>query len=87
MLRSDYSLLGPFARADVRYYAGGAVLTGHLAGAPVSKVFSEADSDEYVFRVARTLAFDGRWPRVQNPQTGVTLLDLPAVLLPQEACA
>lgn len=85
MRRKDYSLLGQYCRADVRYFGSGAVLTGHLAGESVAKVFSESDDPQLVFDVAYALAFEGRFQRPVSPRSGITLLDLPAVQLPEMA--
>lgn len=80
--RLDFSLLGTFARADVRYFGDSAVLTGMLAGELVAKVFGPEDTRLHVFEWARSLAFYGRWPKSVKPQTGTTLIDLPAIVLP-----
>jgi hypothetical protein len=81
----QYSILGPFCRANVRHYDTGAVLTGHLAGEPVSRTFHEHDSESYVFAFARALAFDGVWPRNVSTQTGTTRLGLQPVIAQRRA--
>lgn len=68
----SYTLLGPFCRADVRWYGTGAVLTGHLAGTSVAKVFGESDSEALVFAWASALAFHGVFPREVKPRSGST---------------
>lgn len=78
MSRPDYSLLGRYARADVHWFGTGAVLTGHLAGELVCRVFGGEDCEKTVFAWAKALAFEGRWPRE---------LDLTPVRLPEVACA
>lgn len=74
MPRSGYSytLAGPFARADVRWYGTGAVLTGHLAGTLVAKVFGGSDSEREVFAWASALAFSGVWPVEVPARSGST---------------
>lgn len=68
----SYTLAGPFARADVRWYGTGAVLTGHLAGERVCRVFGGSDSEREVFAWASALAFNGVWPREVKPRSGTT---------------
>lgn len=79
MSRPDYALLGPFARADVTHANGCATLVGHLAGELVARAFGPDETDAYVFDVAKSLAFEGRWPVPQRAQTGDTLDMLEAV--------
>lgn len=83
--RREYKLNGKFCRAHVWWFDTGAVITGRLAGELVAKVFDESDSDEHVYEWACSLAYDGRWPRETNPQTGTTLLDLHPVVVERRA--
>jgi len=68
----SYTLAGPFARADVRWYGTGAVLTGHLAGERVCRVFGGNDSEREVFAWASALAFLGKWPVEVPARSGRT---------------
>lgn len=79
MSQRSYSLLGRWARAAVTYADGLATLTGHCAGELVCRAFGPDDSEEFVFGVARALAFEARGPAKVAARSGETLDMLEAV--------
>jgi hypothetical protein len=56
----------------VHWYGTGAVLTGHLAGKLVCRVFGGDDNERTVFEWAKALAFSGVWPREVEARSGTT---------------